>query len=157
MPVRKQLRWEKWDYSQTGLYFITICTYNRQYLFGDIVDGKMMMNDAGRMIVDWLKKTEERFPDCRLTEHYVVMPDHIHFIIEKQSDTDVSQMMQWFKKMTTNAFIHGVREHGWQRFNEKLWQRSFYDEIIRNSDMMQEVTNYIYQNPSRWNVRKLSK
>ncbi len=62
----------------------------------------------------------------------------------------ISQMVQWFKTMTTNTYIRGVKEFGWTPFMGKLWQRNYYEHIIRNSDDHGRIINYIYSNPSRW-------
>jgi len=70
-----------YDYSQNGLYFITICTYNRECLFGEIIDKKMILNDAGKIANECWLKIPEHFSDAVLHEH-VVMPNHVHGIIE---------------------------------------------------------------------------
>ena len=78
---RKSIRLKGYDYSQNGLYFITICTYNRECLFGEIIDKKMILNDAGKIANECWLKIPEHFPDAVLHE-YVVMPNHVHGIIE---------------------------------------------------------------------------
>ena len=82
LPQRKSLRLRGYDYSQNGLYFITICTQNRFCFFGNINDGNMILNESGQMIQYWLQQIPSKFPDIYLHE-YIVMPNHIHFIVEK--------------------------------------------------------------------------
>src|SRR5471030_188022 len=78
---RRSIRLKGYDYSQNGLYFITICTYNRECLFGEIIDKKMILNDAGKIANECWVKIPEHFPAAVLHEH-VVMPNHVHGIIE---------------------------------------------------------------------------
>ncbi|BAU56100.1 transposase [Mucilaginibacter gotjawali] len=78
---RRSIRLKGYDYSQNGLYFITICTYHRECLFGEIIDRKMILNDAGKIANECWLKIPEHFPDAVLHEH-VVMPNHVHGIIE---------------------------------------------------------------------------
>ena len=81
LPRRKSIRLKGYDYSQAGLYFITICCQDRACLFGDVVDGKMILNEAGTMIkTEWLK-LPERFKNIELHE-YAIMPNHFHGILE---------------------------------------------------------------------------
>ncbi len=78
---RKSIRLKGYDYSQAGLYFITICVQDRACLFGDVVNGIMMLNDAGKMVEKWYFELENKFPEIRCHE-MVVMPNHFHCIIE---------------------------------------------------------------------------
>ncbi len=78
---RQSIRLKGYNYSQAGLYFITICTQNRECLFGEIINGKMLLNDAGMMIeTEWLN-IKNRFTNIELHE-YVTMPNHFHAILE---------------------------------------------------------------------------
>ena len=75
-------RWQQWDYASEGLYFITICTKNHQHFFGEIIDGKMILNDFGKIVQnEWIKSIEMR-PDMHLElGEFVVMPNHFHAVI----------------------------------------------------------------------------
>ena len=81
LPQRKSIRLKGYDYSQAGLYFITIVTKNREHLFGKIENGKMILNDAGKMVEKQWLKLPERFKNIKLHE-YTVMPNHFHTILE---------------------------------------------------------------------------
>ncbi len=155
LQQRKSLRMQNYDYSQRGLYFLTVCTQGRKCLFGTIRDGVLSKNPAGEMIDKWYAKLSENFPNIRCLEH-IVMPNHFHCIIQimEQSVVDISTIMQWFKTMTTNEYIRGVKQLGWPRFEGKLWQRSFYDNIIRSQDLHYIIVDYINSNPSKWDVDK---
>ena len=170
---RKNIRLRGYDYSRAGLYFLTIVVQKRLYLFGHIENDEMILNDAGRMIEKWYREIEMKFHDKRCKE-MVVMPNHFHCIIEivepatqpeinKLSETDekygihnqknnatIGDVMDWFKTMTTNAYIRGVKEMNWRRFDEKLWQRNYYDHIIRDWEDDIRISNYIAENPRKW-------
>ena len=77
---RKSTRLKDYDYSSDGAYFLTICVQNKEYKFGDIIDGKMILNPAEKMIRKWLCELENKFKNISLDE-YVIMPNHIHLII----------------------------------------------------------------------------
>jgi len=174
LPSRRSIRLKGYDYAQEGLYFITICVQDRLFLFGEVHDGAMQLNDAGRMVEQWYAELENKYPDKRCHE-MVVMPNHFHCIIENisvlSSDAHVGAPLRgrpmvergrprtgatipdavdWFKTMTTNAYIRGVRDNGWPRFNRKLWQRNYYENIIRTPDAYEKISNYIVNNPEKW-------
>lgn len=175
---RRSIRLKGYDYSQAGLYFITICVQNRRHLFGNIENGKMILNDAGKMIETEWKNLKNRFPNIELHE-YVIMPNHFHGILEivgatlvvaqnentppvvAQNDNlattrvaptnkTVGDMMDAFKSITTVEYIRGVKNLGWQPFDGKLWQRNYYEHIIRNEQSYQTISNYIINNPAKW-------
>ncbi len=78
---RKSIRLQGYDYSREGLYFITICTQRSLHLFGEIIDHKIALNDAGYMIDKWWQELKNKFPNIKLHE-FIIMPNHIHGIIE---------------------------------------------------------------------------
>ena len=78
---RRSLRLKHYDYTKAGFYFITVCAQNREHLFGEIVDGVMVLGLAGEMVKQWHMKLEEKFPNIHNHET-VIMSNHIHFIIE---------------------------------------------------------------------------
>ena len=97
---RRSIRLKKYDYAQAGTYFVTICTQDRECLFGDVVDGEMRLNDAGCMIQKWWHESAEKFKNIELDE-FVIMPNHFHGIIhigKNQFNTECPQNSQ-----TTNC------------------------------------------------------
>jgi len=173
---RKNPRLKGYDNSQEGAYFITLCVQGRQCLFGSIVDGAMKLKPAGYMLEKWWNGLERKFPLTKIDIH-VAMPNHFHGIIfllkENQEESSpikadvphknaaprgahtgapLQKIMQWFKTMTTNEYIHGVKEHGWRPFRGQLWQRSFYDHVIRNDESLNRIQEYIATNPQRWEL-----
>lgn len=175
---RRSIRLKGYDYSQAGLYFITTCCKNRVCLFGEVVDAQMILNDAGKMIEkEWLALVN-RFTNIYLHEH-IVMPNHFHGILEIMDTNlaaplvsgldDISQpqeissknktigdMMDAFKSITTVEYIRGVKTMNWQPFNKKVWQRNYYEHIIRNEKAYQNISNYILNNPAKWEADKFN-
>jgi uncharacterized protein (TIGR00252 family) len=118
------------------------------------------------MVERWWNKLESNFPALK-TDFYVVMPNHFHGIALLAENTasalpachqgahmgaPLQKILQWFKTMTTNEYIHGVKEHGWPQFKGSLWQRSFYDHVIRDEASLNRIREYIASNPLRWDL-----
>ena len=162
---RKSPRLQGYDYSANGAYFVTLCTQNRVCLFGDIVENEMHLNDSGQMLLKWWDELQTKFSVVEF-DSCVVMPNHLHAIIVLLLDPAIKEsrigallqkrtlddIVQWFKTMTTNAYIRGVKQQGWETFPGKLWQRSFHDHIIRNEHDLNTHRQYILSNPERWNL-----
>lgn len=155
-PQRRSPRLKDYDYSQQGAYFVTMYTQDRICLFGDVVAGTMRLNEAGQMVTEWWLKLSEKFPNIAL-DAFVLMPNHLHGIIlvyDVETFTSLIEAVKWFKAMSTNAYIRGVRQTNWLPFPGKLWQRSFYDHIIRDDEALYKVCEYIENNPLQWHLDK---
>ena len=259
---RRSIRLKGYDYTRPGAYFVTVCTQNRECLFGKIMNGEMKLNDAGRMIIKWRHELENKFPDIKIND-FICMPNHIHFILingvgadlrvcpvcpdnnatdahndltntpndptckpdapakpnpsvradlrvcpdnnatdayddpqvkpnptckpdapakpnpsvradlrvcpvcpikpdpmgehDKKGEhagSPLRRVVQWFKTMTTNEYIRGVKQHAWPPFPGKLWQRNYYERIIRNKTEFDKIQNYIVNNPFNWHDDK---
>ena len=164
---KNSLRLKHYDYSQNGSYFITICTQNREYLFGEIVDDIMVLNQAGEMIEKWYDELTNKFSGIELP-NMVIMPNHIHFIltiIDNPVGVDlcvypnigIDKIVQWFKTMTTNEYIRGVKSQKFPPFNKRIWQRNYHEHIIRNEQSFLEIQEYIVNNPKKWKEDMLYK
>ncbi|MFH2137726.1 MAG: transposase [Candidatus Omnitrophota bacterium] len=197
--TRKLNRLKEYDYSQAGYYYVTICVYVRECLFGNIINNNMELNNAGEMMGKILQKLPEYYPNIDIDQQ-IVMPNHIHAIIiikepvgddlcvvpgqnQKHDQTinqndltaegqvygngqtqdkgrirrsaptgrlSLSNIIQRFKMITTKRYIDGVKNYHWQTFDKHLWQRSFYDHIIRTNDSLNNMREYIVNNPSTW-------
>ncbi len=146
-PKRKNIRLKDFDYSKNGYYFITICTYKRQKLFGEIV-GETLCGRPGKMIEKWLLEIQNKFADVKICD-YVIMPDHLHFIISKSGDhtgSPLRDIVGWFKTMTTNEYIQKVKELEYEEFYQKIWQRGYYEHVIRDEKDYMVKTEYIMNN-----------
>ena len=155
---RKQLRLKNFDYSSNGAYFITVCTRDRRRIFGEIKNTPVgatlcgRPNNPDKMVEKWLLETENKFDGVKIYM-YVIMPDHIHFIIVKtgaHAGAPLQNIMNWFKTMTTNEYIQNVKKGLYPPFKKSIWQRGYYEHIIRSENDMSEVCNYIKTNPQKW-------
>ncbi|NOY58779.1 MAG: transposase [Calditrichaeota bacterium] len=185
---RRSIRLKGYDYSQPGLYFITICTQNLEHFFGEIRNGIMGLNDAGIMVHNEWISIPERFPNVKLHE-FVVMPNHFHSIMEitvgatlvvaprvaapndaqinenargqpgqpqgvaptgKNKPKTVGDIVGAFQSIVTVKYIDGVKNNHWRRFNGKLWQRNYWEHIIRNENEYIRISEYIKNNPLNW-------
>ncbi len=163
---RRSLRLKNYDYSQAGYYFVTICCYQKQCLFGDIVNSVMQLNQYGEIVEqEWLKSALIR-KEIKL-DKYVVMPNHFHriiiinpvsangcsplpqplnqSIIPSMKPKSLSSLMSGFKSAVTKN-INLIRK----KPGTKIWQRNYYEHIIRNETALNHIRQYIINNPLSW-------
>lgn len=175
-PARRSIRLSDYDYAQDGVYFVTMCCQNRANLFGEVIGGEMRLNEAGRMVEKWWLELTNKFTSVELDE-FVIMPNHFHGIVrivgadlrvcpdltlsgEKQGahagaplqNPTLGSIMQWFKTMTTNEYIRGVNEDKWEPFYKRVWQRNYYEHIIRTAESLNSTRLYIQTNPAQWDT-----
>jgi putative transposase len=162
-PQRKQIRLKGWNYATPWWYFVTVCTQDRKPLLGHIVDGEMVLNDAGKMVDKWWLKIHERFKTVEL-DFYQIMPNHLHGIIIVgarsprpslgSSDPDngrgnpaptLGQIVAYFKYQSTKQInaLNGTP-------GKRLFQRNYYEHIIRNERSLFKIRWYIKNNPRTW-------
>ena len=158
-PLRKQIRLKEYDYLQSGAYYVTLCTYKKQKLFGDIVGATLCgrPNRPDLLIEKWLYETERKFTNTKL-DYFAIMPNHVHLILFLTSDhagSPLPEIMDWFKTMTTNEYIKGVKTGIYKPFEKHLWQRSYFDHIIRNDKDLYNTRKYIEENPLKWELDKM--
>ena len=149
---RHSIRLKEYDYSQSGFYFVTICVQHRECLFGSVFDNKMILNEVGVMIKKWYGELENKFQNV-IYHAYRIMPNHFHSIIEiteMGAGVSLPEIVQWFKTMTTNEYVRKVKNSGWKPFDGRLWQRNYYEHIIRNEQAFEKISEYIIYNPSTW-------
>jgi putative transposase len=221
LPQRKPLRLNGYDYAHNGAYYITICTQNRECLFGEIIDGKMVLNKAGCLVEKALKITCQMRTDVSL-DKYVIMPNHIHAIIyigtqsgqigtmqsspthhdltvgadcirpqtgpndthqtgtmqssppthhdltvgadcirpkTGPNDTHQTGTMQSSRKVKSvlGHVVRGIKSNAtshinpdWIESRQSIWQRGYYDHIIRNEADLTRIREYILNNPAQW-------
>ena len=109
-----------------------------------------------QIVHKWVRETVNKYPNIAI-DKYVIMPDHIHMIVtirEQHAGCSLSDVMRFFKTMTTNEYIRGVKNGVLQPFDRKIWQKSFYDHVIRNQQDYNEVWEYIENNPLKWMITK---
>jgi len=174
---RKIMRLDKFDYSQAGPYFLTLCVFNKQNLFGFITpQGDLELSPAGTMVKRTWQGLPEHIPGLVIDE-FIVMPDHLHAIIgfidertwraHRPATTEseavelaeiefkvqeVSDIVRRFKNQTQREYRRGVNLHNWKPYQGRLWQRGFWDRIIRNEKDLQAHREYIYNNATKWHL-----
>ena len=188
---RRSLRFPAWDYSWEGVYFLTICTQNKEYLFGEIAGEVMHANAPGEMVLEAWEELPARFPLIQLDAR-VLMPNHFHgIVIICRSESDIyppitpppnimqvdpdlppergehkvrpygkrprgtgagslGRIVQAFKSLTTRQYIQGIKESGWPPFKGKLWQRNYYERIVRDEEEWERISEYIAAHPINW-------
>ena len=162
-PTRRSLRLTAFDCSTHGAYFVTIVAQNRRTLFGDVSDGSFTPTAAGVMLDEWWQKLPAKFEGAFELDEFIVMPNHVHGIIwliepagaalcgrPAPNSISLPTILDWYKTMTTNAYIRGVREQGWPSFAKRVWQRGYYEHVVRDDDDLNRIRQYIIDNPTRW-------
>lgn len=170
---RRSTRLKNYDYTAPGAYFITICTHQRECLFGEIVDREMQLNEIGQIASDeWLRSVEIR-QEIEF-DAWVIMPNHVHGIVVIEPvalsvgvgangrSPLQGTMPQTMKPRSLSSFIAGFKSITTQRINiardsprVPVWQRNYYDRIIRNEASLQQIRQYIHNNPLSWQQDQL--
>lgn len=190
---RRRLRLEGYDYSVAGAYFVTICTQDRACLLGEVVGGRMRLNEAGQMVAALWDGLAARFPSVEI-DQFVVMPNHLHGVLILDADaggattdrattrvapTDsglvgaplvgapvtnggpvgaplvgarirLGNIVGAFKSLATTGYVVGVKDKGWPQFRGRLWQRNYYEHVIRDEAALDRIRRYVDDNPARW-------
>lgn len=155
LPKRKPNRLKEYDYSDTGVYFITICTKDRKRLLSEIKVGfgiydkpQVCLSEYGIITEKYLKKISNEHVDISV-DHYVIMPDHIHMLVSVHKKLGASQVPhptnETIPKFVSLFKRYCNREVGWN-----MWQKSYFDHIIRNERDYYEYYVYIENNPIKW-------
>ncbi|MEK7279529.1 MAG: transposase [Nitrospirota bacterium] len=159
---RRSIRQKEYDYATIGAYFVTICTYKRECIFGDILDGKMQSNEFGHIVeMEWLKTPIIRSNIA--LDGFVVMPNHFHGIMVINECRGVLQYaptrQHEFRSpsQTIGAIIRGFKSAATKTINElrdtlglPVWQRNFFEHIIQKEEELYRIREYINNNPLQW-------
>jgi putative transposase len=169
---RRSIRLRGYDYSQVGAYFVTVCIHNRECLFGQIVDGEMLLNELGECVVRWWDDIPRHFSGVD-TGTFVVMPNHVHGIVVitdaptvgagsprpyddaphavmgtatvRRRRPSLGNVVAYFKYQTTKT-INAMRHTP----SARVWQRNYYEHIIRDDESLRRIGEYIVNNPLQW-------
>ena len=180
---RRSIRLKGYDYTQAGAYFVTLCVQGRECLFGTITAGEMILNELGQIVYEEWKRSSEIRREMELDE-FVVMPNHMHGILWILESDDVRahgrapqpggapivradgrppqrQPPQRAPK-SLGSFVAGFKSAATKRINEQrgmpgapVWQRNYYEHIIRNDADLQRIREYIVNNPLKWDLDQL--
>ena len=154
LPQRKPNRLSEYDYSQNGAYFVTICTRNRKEILSSIVgdDAHIVPKPYGRVAEKYIRSVPE-------IEKYAIMPDHIHMLIRLDNgsmwaSTPTSQTVRADSRIQRNSkiasIVRSIKVLTSKEIGESIFQRSYYDHVIRNQRDYDEIWEYIENNPRKW-------
>ncbi len=157
---RRSIRLRGYDYSQPGSYLVTICTQNRSCLFGEINEGLMRISHLGSVVAYCLEEIPVHFPNCSLDFH-TIMPNHFHGIFTLEGSPSVRPVgaglsRPYVFKPRTLGHIIGYFKYQSTKNDVRrtpgapVWQRNYYEHIIRNEDDLNEIREYIETNPAKW-------
>ena len=166
LPKRKATRLENFNYSENGAYFITICTENRKQILSNIIVGtgvldcpKIQLLNHGKIADKYIQQLND-FYDNILVDKYIIMPDHIHFILSIQIGqsrtpfpTDVNSKID-NKNSVIARFVSTFKRFCNKEYGENIWQSRYYDHIIRNENDYKEIWEYIENNPASWVMKQ---
>ncbi len=160
LPRRKKIRLQGYDYSQNGAYFVTICTQNRRALFWSaagadaIRRGEAPVLSKYGMIVDEAIKNISKFYPHVSVDKYCIMPDHIHMIVLISSGRIISAPTTPTSAPKTaptlSTIIGQMKRYVSKQISFPMWQKSFYDRIIKDEKAYHAVWHYIDTNPIKW-------
>ena len=147
--TRKRIRLEDYDYSQNGAYFATICTLDRKPVLSTISgDGIPLLKPIGKIAEEFIQQISRKYPEVTV-ERYVIMPDHIHMLLRIDGtgypSPTIGNVVGWVKYQVTKQCNLLLNTPG-----GKLFQRSYYDHVIRNQKDYDEIWQYIENNPRKW-------
>lgn len=170
---RRSIRLKGYDYSQAGAYYVTIVVWHRECLFGEVINKEMKLNKYGLVAKQQLEKLSKRFPNVELGA-FVVMPNHVHVIIIITNDRGTAgnlkgldgepsrrapthERFQRPVKGSVPTIVRSYKSAVAYRINlmrgtkgVPVWQRNYYEHVIRNEKDLQNKTDYIEANPWLW-------
>lgn len=178
---RRSIRLKRYDYSRAGTCFLTICTHKKECLFGDIVAGEMRLNAAGKIAVQCWNEIPAHFPHVQL-DAFVVMPNHVHGILvimdigkdnrakdpilnwaplQPRATTAESKQRPHGTSKTLGSVVRGFKigVTKWMRKNTVIygvWQRNYWEHIIRDESEMNRIRGYVATNPAKWETDQLN-
>ena len=168
LPKRKRTRWENFDYNTPNAYFLTICTENRRNILSQItgvetpddhnnVGGDVLGAPRGSKLLPFGKIADKyvhqlnQFYDHIEVDQYVIMPNHIHIILfVLENGLPGTSTPTEKPTATVPLFVSTFKRFCNKEYGENIWQRGFYDHVIRNRNEYEEISRYIYENPMRW-------
>ena len=150
LPRRKNIRLKNYDYSLPGAYFITICTKNKEnYLWcnvgASIARPQVPLNKYGKIVDDAIKNIEKLYTNITVNK-FIIMPNHIHILLQIHSDNDGRPMVA----PTISRVVQQMKGYVTKQIGKPIWQKSYYDHVIRGEQDYKEIWEYIENNPIRW-------
>ncbi|MCO5196109.1 MAG: hypothetical protein M9930_22855 [Anaerolineae bacterium] len=159
---RQSMRLAGYDYTGYGAYFVTICAYRGQCIFGKVEEHAMLPNDLGRIVTEEWRATGVRRQSHVRLDAFQLMPNHFHAIIwiigNAHSESGASRIFSQPQSQSLSTIIGSFKAAVTRAANDvarPIWQRNYYDHIIRNDTALARIRTYIDNNPAQWAVDKL--
>ena len=155
LEQRKHVRLTEYDYSSNGAYFITICVKDRQCLLGKVVGDAVhgipwvKLSEKGKVLNKILQNIDMAKAEVSISK-YCIMPNHLHLILHIESDGTPKTASP--TKSIVSKIINAIKGLLTKEIGFSLWQRSYYDHIIRNEKEYQKIWKYIDENPLKWDL-----
>ena len=162
---RRSIRLKEYDYTQSGAYFVTVCTSQRECFFGEIVGGEIHLNRRGEIVTECWHAISDHFPQVEL-DAFVVMPNHVHGIILINAGVGAGVGAQhaaplrkkfYVPSGSLGAIVRSFKSAVTKRINKMhgspgmpIWQRNYYEHVIRNDKGWDTIRRYIESNPQNW-------
>lgn len=159
---RERLRLENYSYSCPGAYFITICTKNKQCIFSDVVgDGvhdvpKLILTEYGKIVARQLETMNSLYENIDV-EKFIVMPNHVHLLVRVLESSSGSSGTPTPTNDVIPRFVSTLKRYCNKSFGENVWQRSYYDHIIRDDKDYLNIWQYIDCNYMKWKIDRFYK
>ena len=160
--LRRSIRLKEYDYSQPGTYFVTICTHRRECLLGKFGEGKIHLSTAGLAVQSIWEKLPQRYCHTGI-DIYRVMPNHFHGIITidvgaiHESPLRLPMLIRSRRKMLLSKMVGYFKMNSAKKINQlratpdqSVWQRNYYEHVIRNEFDFEDIREYIQNNPLKW-------
>jgi len=154
-PSRKTIRIEKYDYSTPGAYFITVCTANKEKLFWESVGADIIrpqtvpLSEIGKILEQSILQIETHYKNV-VVEKYCIMPDHVHLILHIESRIDGRMI----SAPTVSTIIGSMKRWVSRQVGKSIWQKSFYEHVVRNQQDYDAIWEYIQNNPLKYALKK---
>jgi putative transposase len=156
---RRSIRLKNYDYSQVGAYFITPCVEAGNHLFGEIEENEMICNAFGQIAYNTWDNITTNFENIEL-DAFVVMPNHTHHILIINSDDNIKtlgEIVGAYKSLVVHNCLNYIKENDLDIQLGKVWQRNYWEHIIRDERSYDYISDYIVNNPMNWDKDKLRK
>jgi REP element-mobilizing transposase RayT len=186
MLQRHSLRLHDYDYTQDGVYFVTVCCQNRECIFGDVTGGEMQLNRWGEIVLNCWRAIPQHFAGVELDD-FMMMPNHIHgiIVINRWTQEYLAKPKHALENVgarhalplrnpephvpipasgrpiagSLGIIVGSFKSAATKRINEQrgtpgatIWQRNYYEHIIRNEDSLNKTRQYIQTNPAQWDA-----
>ncbi|MBN2107361.1 MAG: transposase [Deltaproteobacteria bacterium] len=156
---RRSIRLQGYDYAGAGAYFVTICAHDHNSLFGEIVDGKIVLNNMGQVVLACWNDLPHHYKNLEL-DFFTIMPNHVHGIMALLDTTFVGAGLKpapTGKRHGLPEMVRALKTFSSKRINQirktpgmPVWQRNYYDHVIRDDDDLNRIREYVINNPANW-------